>query len=434
MARTWLADRWVRDATVTMPDGSTMKVSPTSAQLKSLKTLPEHFRTAKFMQGSRWSVGWYEDADDGGQRQRSQLFARRAAAESFQAELEDDIRSGRYIDPTARAKPFSEAAEAWLTAKANIKDSSWRRYRRELDTYVIPKWGTRGIGSITRTEIDEWVRELAEGRAPHDFNNERFSKPKKPRPMAPSYLKHVVGATFGGVLRHCVIEQWIGRTPLANVSLPRDERDIEDDLPHMNYAEIEAAAGAAEDIYGSASDRLLLLTLAYSGPRVGEATALKVKDLDLPRKRARIMRTWTVNREGHRKIGPAKTWEKRWIPLTQFVVDGLKELTKHRGPEDWVFTSQRGLAVDGKNWYNRVWIKARAAVGLPDHISVHDLRHVAATNAIAAGADVKLVQKMLGHKDATETLNTYAHLFPDRVDEVVSLLETRRSDALRLAA
>lgn len=63
--------------------------------------------------------------------------------------------------------------------------------------------------------------------------------------------------------------------------------------------------------------------------------------------------------------------------------------------------------------------------------SVHDLRHVAATLAIGAGADVKLVQQMLGHKDATVTLNTYAALWADNVDEVARKIERRRARALK---
>ncbi|MCW2286932.1 integrase [Leucobacter luti] len=65
---------------------------------------------------------------------------------------------------------------------------------------------------------------------------------------------------------------------------------------------------------------------------------------------------------------------------------------------------------------------------------MHDLRHVSATLAIGAGADVKLVQHMLGHKDANETLNTYAHLWPSKVGEVISLVEVRRQKAVLAAA
>jgi integrase len=53
----------------------------------------------------------------------------------------------------------------------------------------------------------------------------------------------------------------------------------------------------------------------------------------------------------------------------------------------------------------------------------HELRHTAASLAIAAGADVKVVQKMLGHKSATMTLDQYGHLFDDRLDDVADRLD-----------
>ena len=428
MAKAWITDRWVKDAKVTMPDGTVTKISPTSAQMKSLKTLPEHFRTAKFGKGSRWIACWQDP--EVGQRQR--VFARRSDAESFIASIEDDIRSDRYIDPSARERTFEAAAEAWLSSKNRIKDSTWRRYRRELDNYVLPRWRTRAVGSITRPQLDAWIAQLREGSAPFEFDKTNHLKivDRKPGPMSAAYVRHVVGATFGGALRYAIAEQWIGRNPLVNVEFPRDEGDIENDLPSLTYLQLDILASAVATVAGRQMDAVLLDLLAHSGPRIGEATSLKIKDLDLDQKRARIHRTWTVDRAGIRKLGPGKTWEKRWLPLADFVVDGLRAVTAGRDPEDFVFTTVRGAAIDGGNWYNRVWLKARRAVPAAANYSVHDLRHVAATNAIAAGADVKLVQLMLGHKDATETLNTYSHLWPNRVDEVIDAVERRRAKAL----
>ena len=429
MAKAWITDRWVKDAKVAMPDGSVTRISPSSAQMKSLKNLPEHFRTSKFGKGSRWEAGWYDP--DGVQKKR--LFARRSDAEAFIAGIEDDIRADRYIDPSARERTFAAAAEAWLASKNRIKDSSWRRYRRELDNYVLPRWGTRAVGSITRPQIDEWISQLRSGTAVFEFdkNNHLTAEAgRRPVAMSAAYVRHVVGSTFGGALRYAVSEQWIGRNPLANVEFPRDDGDIENDLPSLSYVQLDILSGAVAATTRRATDGVLFDMLAHSGPRIGEATALKIKDLDLDQKRARIHRTWTVDRAGLRKLGPVKTWEKRWLPLADFVVDGLREITSGRDLDDFVFVTVRGAAVDGKNWYNRVWLKARRAVAAASGYSVHDLRHVAATNAIAAGADVKLVQLMLGHKDATETLNTYSHLWPNRVDEVIFAVEQRRAAAL----
>lgn len=85
-----------------------------------------------------------------------------------------------------------------------------------------------------------------------------------------------------------------------------------------------------------------------------------------------------------------------------------------------------------KRWLHRIWLKARRVIQSASDCSGRDLRHVAATNAIAAGADVQLDQLMLGRKDATETLRTYSHLWPNRVDEVIDAVERRRRAVLVL--
>ncbi|WAA64846.1 tyrosine-type recombinase/integrase [Microbacterium oxydans] len=81
-------------------------------------------------------------------------------------------------------------------------------------------------------------------------------------------------------------------------------------------------------------DGVLFDTLAHSGPRIGEATALKIKDLDLDQKRARIHRTCTTDRAGLRKPWPVHTCEKRWLPLADFVVEGIREIVTGRDPEE----------------------------------------------------------------------------------------------------
>ena len=71
---------------------------------------------------------------------------------------------------------------------------------------------------------------------------------------------------------------------------------------------------------------------------------------------------------------------------------------------------------------------AARAIGVPD-LHPHELRHTAASLAIASGADVKVVQQMLGHGSATMTLDTYGHLFEDRLDEVGDAMDRARDAA-----
>ena len=105
----------------------------------------------------------------------------------------------------------------------------------------------------------------------------------------------------------------------------------------------------------------------------------------------------------------------------------LRPLASRDDKEALVFTAPRGGALHYNNWRSRVFNKAVKAAGL-DHLGLtpHKLRHTAASLAIAAGADVKVVQTMLGHKSAVMTLDLYGHLWPDRPDEVADRLEEGR--------
>ena len=113
---------------------------------------------------------------------------------------------------------------------------------------------------------------------------------------------------------------------------------------------------------------------------------------------------------------------------------GFETLSKNTGPRPWmryspddlVFTSPQGDPLRASNFRRDVFTPAARRVGLTGLVP-HSLRHTAASLAIAAGADVKVVQQMLGHKSATMTLDLYGHLFDDRLDEVAEALDRAAS-------
>jgi integrase len=74
------------------------------------------------------------------------------------------------------------------------------------------------------------------------------------------------------------------------------------------------------------------------------------------------------------------------------------------------------------NFRSRVFTRTKADLGL-DTLHIHELRHTAATLAVAAGANVKVVQRMLGHASAAMTLDVYAGLFTDDLDSVAERLD-----------
>ena len=97
-------------------------------------------------------------------------------------------------------------------------------------------------------------------------------------------------------------------------------------------------------------------------------------------------------------------------------------------PEDLVFRSPKGKPLRTGNFASRVWRPAVAACEL-DGLRVHDLRHTAASLMISAGAQVKAVQRALGHASAAITLDVYAGLFDDDLEALADAVDGRYAAA-----
>ncbi len=89
-----------------------------------------------------------------------------------------------------------------------------------------------------------------------------------------------------------------------------------------------------------------------------------------------------------------------------------------------MFSSTEGGVIRRNNFYTRHFKPALRKAGLDQRTRFHDLRHSAASIAIATNADVKQVQQMLGHALATVTLDTYSHVFPSLAEQLRDGLES----------
>jgi integrase len=127
--------------------------------------------------------------------------------------------------------------------------------------------------------------------------------------------------------------------------------------------------------------------------------------------------------------GTPKSNEQREVPIPQFLIEDLAEHVCGKNPDELVFTGVRsGGALRAAVFRRAGFDKAADAIGVPG-LHPHELRHTAASLAIASGANVKLVQQMLGHKSATVTLDQYGHLFGDDLDTIAERLDARAQQA-----
>ena len=192
-------------------------------------------------------------------------------------------------------------------------------------------------------------------------------------------------------------------------------------LSHQQVADLAAAAGS----YGT-----LVNVLAYTGLRWGEAAGLRAGRVDLTRRRLEIVEA-TSEVRGEIIFGTPKTHQRRSVPFPRFLTEPLAALVADKAPDDLVFTSPDGHVLRNTNFRHRVFDPAARQAGLTG-LTPHELRHTAASLAVAAGANIKAVQQMLGHASAAMTLDVYAGLFADDLDAVAERLDaavTRRGPA-----
>lgn len=353
-----------------------------------------------------WRVRWRDPEG----RSKSKTFTRKTDADKFAVELERELNRGSYIDPGSAKMTVGELAETWRAGQVQLKPSTAARYDASLRNQILPRWEKVPLGKVTHGEVQAWVASLSKsGLAPR------------------SVVKaHVVLAR---VLDLAVKDRRLSVNPARGVELPRAEQKAKRFLTAEQVADL---ADACEE--QAAGTGLIVTTLAYTGLRVGELAALRVSDFDALRKRLHVRRSVT-DVDGHMVFSSPKTHAHREVPIPRFLVDQLAAhlaATGRKGDE-LLFTSPEGSVLRNNNFRRRGFDAGAAEVGL-DGLTPHELRHAAASLAVASGADVKAVQRMLGHASAAMTLDVYSTLFEDGLDAVAERMDEIASKAAQARA
>ena len=129
-------------------------------------------------------------------------------------------------------------------------------------------------------------------------------------------------------------------------------------------------------------------------------------------------------------FGSPKSHARRWVPIPRFLREDLSRQLVGRGPDDLVFPSTAGTPLRVQSFRRWRFDRAAAAARL-EGLVPHELRHTAASLAIASGASIKGVQSMLGHASDAMTLDRYGHLFGDELGVVADRMDAARADWMR---
>ncbi len=332
---------------------------------------------------------WRARYRDSAGKEHARHFKLKRDAQRWLDEVTASVVTGQYVDPRAGEVTWASWTASWIELRS-WADGTVQAAKTALQSV---SWRDEPMGRITEEHVDAWI------------------KAETKRKLAASTIRtrlNYVQMAFRAAVRAKVIVE----NPAAHVKPPR-VRKAEVTMKILTAEQVRAVLEA------SGSFRPFVGVCVFAGLRLGEAAGLQLGDVNF------LGRTISVHRQvqgssiASAKLVPPKYGSERTI----YVPDELtKALSAHVAAEGITDPGrQLFLTPLGRLWQRNnageEWRRIRKAVGLPDDVTLHTLRHTFASNLIASGCDVVTVQRALGHAQPSITLNTYSHLWPSAEDK-----------------
>lgn len=291
--------------------------------------------------------------------------------------------------------------DKWLDEymAGTIRESTLDGYRGMAENCIKPYLGDKKIGSVTTADVQKLYNRLREnGR-----QNEHYEKGNA---LSDSYVR-AVHMMLHQAMERAVRERLIVKNPTDGTTVPKPNyapKQILTEEQLEKFLEVVRQDPVWSDFF---------YTELTTGLRRGEICGLKWQDFEETTGRLHIRRAVTNRKGGGVKVGETKTEKgSRVIQLPPSTAELLRE-RKKKSYSDWIFHNPTvpEIPLSPSTAYDRLKTLLRYA-GLPP-IRFHDLRHTFATHALASGVDAKTLSGILGHTNASFTLDTYTHVTTD---------------------
>ena len=294
----------------------------------------------------------------------------------------------------------------YLNVERGLSPATIRAYRADLTDFAA----ARDVGRA-------WSRSA---EAAIDYLAARTRRGRRDDPgLAPSSLRRRAAA-LKGFYRFAYGEGLIGVDVAAHLDLPRPSRLLPETLTVAETERLLDAAGGGDGEPRALRDRALLELLYAAGLRISEAIGLDREDLSIDGSFVRV-----IGKGDKERLVPVGEicldWIGRWIdgPRAALLATA-PEVTGRGGP---LFVGDRGRRLARQQAWSTVK-RASARAGLAARVSPHTLRHSFATHLLEGGADLRIVQELLGHASISTT-QLYTHLTGERIRDVYSRAHPR---------
>ena len=297
----------------------------------------------------------------------------------------------------------------WLEfyQKEHIKARTYSRYEGLISMHIVPTLGEKNIAKVTRREVQEFLTQ--QKKDGNMRNGEKLSA------TSTNMMLSVLKLAF----EYACDMEYIEENPCIRVRRTKAESKKIEAFTVEEQRAIETEISCTDDrrLHG-------ILLCLYSGLRIGELLGLTWNDVDLERGVIKI--TKTVYREKdengiwHLCVDTPKTKASdRVIPLPEYILAMLRhDYETARTP--YVVENKKGERMSIRS-YQYIFEKLTERAGVRK-LNFHALRHTFATRAIECGMDIKTVADIMGHQNASITLNRYAHCMLDHKIEMMQKL------------
>jgi integrase len=304
------------------------------------------------------------------------------------------IIDGKWKAPELGTETFRAYAETWL-AERELKPRTRDHYRKILDRYLLPRFGSVALSAITSPAVRAWHAKLS-------------------TETGPTMRAHCYGL-LRTILGTAVNDGALNGNPCAIRGAGSTKRVV-----RIEPATLPALAA----IVAKMPARLQMMTLlaAWCALRFGELAELRRQDVDLDRAVLDIRRG-VVGLKGGRLVGtPKSDAGTRTVSIPPHLIEPLREhLAEHaqRGADGLLFPSVNGKHLATRTLYDSYY-PAREAAGRPD-LRFHDLRHTGAVLAAATGATLADLMHRLGHSTPAAAMR-YQHASEQRDQDIAARL------------
>jgi integrase len=364
------------------------------------------FGSLRRLSSGRWQVR-YRDLS-GVVHTGPHTFTSKADAARYLATVEADLHRGAWADPKLGRITLAEWAKRWQATTTNLRPTTRDLYAYLLRRFLLPTFGKAALSSIDVLAVRTWLANLQ-------------TQQLSPSTIAKAY--RLLSRILGGAVE----AGYLVRNPCA-VKGAGQER-----APEMRFATVAQVAALADAI--DPRYRALVLVAAYGGLRWGELVGLRVKRVDLLHGRVTVAEQ-VAEVNGRLIPGPPKTEAgRRTVTLPAVAAVALAEhLAEFTGPghDGLVFPAPEGGYLRRSNFRRRWWLAATRAAEV-EGLRFHDLRHSAATMALAAGANTRELMERMGHTSPAVALR-YQHVMAGRDQAIAAALDELVQAAANLPA